>query len=166
MRSKWNKRYEKLDKIPPVSATLVRFYTLASEKRALDIACGVGHNALFLAKRGFKVDAIDVSSVALQKMTKDENIKPILADITQYELPKERYGLVFCANFLERSIFSKIKRTLAPNGILIYETFTYKSQINPAYALKRNELLQIFEDFEIFYYELKEKRAAIVAKKL
>ena len=154
MQNKWNERYRKLDRLPPVNKTLICFYSLASNKRAIDVACGLGQNALFLAKKGFTVDAIDLSQIALQKMVKDSHIRPILADITQYEFPEKRYGLIFCANFLERSIFDKIKSALAYEGIVIYETFTYKADMNPSFTLKQNELIYLFKDFEILYYEL------------
>ena len=75
---RWNEKY-KNDSFPNEPSDLVKkFYTLSRGKKALDIAAGLGRNSIFLAQKGFYVDAIDISDVAVEKLKKlHPNINPI-----------------------------------------------------------------------------------------
>ncbi|WP_200762130.1 class I SAM-dependent methyltransferase [Nitrosophilus alvini] len=159
-KTRWNEKYLKN---PPVSEeaieTLKKFYHLSSGNKALDIACGFGRNAKFLAKVGFLVDAVDISDVALEKLSKTENINTIVADLDEYEIPKKSYDLIVCSYYLNRRLFPFIKEGLKPGGVVIYETFLLSENIKPfkeEYLLRVNELLGLFYDFHIIYYEEKE----------
>ena len=82
--------------------------------RALDIATGKGRNAIFLAARGFSVEAIDISEVALGEARnlsteKGLDIKFKQADLETFELPHDVYDLVLNFNFLQRSLIPKIR---------------------------------------------------------
>ncbi len=168
MKKRWDERYKERKELPPVNQTLMDFFHVARGKRALDIACGMGQNALFLAQKGFEVDAMDISSIALQSLKGKDRIYTILADITKYPLLSFHYDLIVCTNFLERSVLKKMQKALKREGILIYETFTYKKRdFNPRYTLQKNELLQHFLDLEIIHYALKKngEKASLVARK-
>ena len=165
-KERWERRYASSSHIPALCATLESYYHLAPIGRALDIACGVGQNSLFLAQKGFLVDAVDFAKSAIDRIPPHPNIMPILSDMNDFSMGEGRYDLILCANYLERSLFEPIKRALKPGGIVIFETFTYKKQgMNPRYLLGPNELLKAFLDLEVLHYELKGERAAIVAKK-
>ena len=150
--------------------------------RALDIATGKGRNAIFLAERGFQVVAIDISPVALDVARRAAKEKSLAidwqeADLESIELPTSRYDLVLTFNYLERSLVPQIKKTLKPNGWVIFETyltdqFRVGDPINPDYLLRHNELLDFFRDFRVLYYRegkfLQSEgafRAALVAQK-
>ncbi len=164
LKEKWDNRY-RVAKKRAVSEYLKRFYSLAPKGRALDIACGVGHNALFLAQNGFFVDCVDISQEALKQFS-HPNIDKFCMAIEDFDFKK--YTLIVCFNFLERSIFPKMISSLEEGGIVIYEGFTYKSSINPRYRLEKNELFEVFGELEILYYELtlNETKAVVVARKL
>lgn len=164
--NKWNRKYKENPTLPSVNKYVQRFYRLAKGNRALDIACGRGQNAIFLAQKGFEVDAVDISSEALKNLQQVPNIQTYNMDIDKFVFKK--YDLVVVTNFLQRSIFSKMQRALKVNGVVIYETFTYKSAMNPEYCLRPNELVQSFCDMEIVFYQLihKETKAILVARKL
>ncbi|MBI5747375.1 MAG: methyltransferase domain-containing protein [Nitrospirae bacterium] len=68
--SDWDTRYLTGDYSPAKepSRLLAQLLTLLPKGRALDIACGEGRNAIFLAKSGYEVDAVDISSVALERV--------------------------------------------------------------------------------------------------
>ena len=162
-REKWNKKYESgeyLLKDP--SEIIKKFYHLAPKGYALDIACGLGRNALFLAEKGFIVDAMDISDIALEKLKNKENINPIRADLDIYNLPEEKYSLVLNINYLNRRLFPQIKESLIKGGILIFQTFTLHNEKgfmqpkNKDFLLRKNELLKAFSDLYIIYYEEKE----------
>jgi SAM-dependent methyltransferase len=128
----------------------------------LDVAAGTGRNAIFLAERGFRVVAIDISSIALDEARRRAEKKSLAiswqqADLEQIELPQAAYDLIVNFNYLQRSLFPQIRKALKINGRLIFETYLIDQQAighpkNPAYLLNHNELLEQFRDFRILCY--------------
>jgi 2-polyprenyl-3-methyl-5-hydroxy-6-metoxy-1,4-benzoquinol methylase len=130
---------------------------------ALDLACGNGRNAFYLAKLGFTVDAVDISDVALswlQKQVRERQVAvhPKVMNLETALLPKHRYQVILNINYLERSIFDGIKEALLPDGLLFFETMTKDhiailgNQMNPKFVLDYNELLHAFSDLRILHY--------------
>jgi tellurite methyltransferase len=129
---------------------------------ALDIAAGTGRNAIFLAERGFRVVAIDISSIALDEGRRRAEKKSLAiswqqADLEQIELPQAAYDLIVNFNYLQRSLFPQIRKALKINGRLIFETYLIDQQAighpkNLAYLLHHNELLEQFRHFRVLYY--------------
>ncbi|HEX9445991.1 MAG TPA: methyltransferase domain-containing protein [Candidatus Binatia bacterium] len=130
--------------------------------RALDVATGKGRNAIFLAAKGFRVDAVDISAAALQEARRAARAKGravhfIEADLEHADLPAAAYDLVVNFNFLERALISQMKSALKPGGHIIFETHLIDQKElghpkNPAYLLGHNELLDLFKDFRVLYY--------------
>lgn len=130
--------------------------------KALDIATGKGRNALFLAERGFSVEAIDVSTVALEQGRKAAQEKKLAIDFRQadpdsVELPEAAYDLILNFNFLQRALIPKMKKALKIGGHIVFETYLIDQRVlghprNPAYLLGHNELLELFRDFRVLYY--------------
>ena len=129
---------------------------------ALDVAAGTGRNAIFLAERGFRVVAIDISSIALDEARRRAEKKSLpiswqQADLEQIELPQAAYDLIVNLNYLQRSLIPQIKRSLKPAGHVVFETYLIDQLAighpkSPAYLLDRNELLDHFRDFRVLYY--------------
>ncbi len=181
-RERWNKKYSEgkfpLDKPAPF---LTKHYRLANVGNALDIAAGLGRNALFLAEKGFKVDAVDISDVAVEKLSKlHPNINPIQADLDTFVIPENKYDLILNINFLSRRLFPYIKEGLKKDGILIFQTFLKGDEpdlsvpSNPDFLLRKNELLHSFLPLRILFYKeqkvvkcdgTKSWLASLVAKK-
>ena len=134
----------------------------AARGDALDIACGQGRNAVYLAEQGFAVHAIDVSAVALahaQRVAAMKNLSILWdeADLEQTKLPVERYNLVVNVNYLQRSLMSQLKECLKSGGFIIVETYLIDQQRlghpkNPEYLLLHNELLETFRDYRVLLY--------------
>jgi SAM-dependent methyltransferase len=130
--------------------------------RALDIACGTGRNALFLAEKGFKVTAIDISSVALARAEKRALEKSLAilwrqADLENYTLEMAFYDLVVNFDYLQRPLLTAMKAALKIGGFIIFDTYLVDQQAighpkNPDYLLRHNELLDSFRDFRVLYY--------------
>jgi tellurite methyltransferase len=130
--------------------------------RALDIATGKGRNAVFLATKGFRVDAMDISTVALEEAGKMARAKAldvnfVQTDLDHTELPENAYDLVVNFNFLDRGLIPKMKAALKPKGHIIFETYLVDQRElghprNPAYLLAHNELLDLFRGFRVLYY--------------
>ena len=149
--------------------------------RALDIATGEGRNAVFLAKKGFQVDAVDLSEVALKKARRlaRENhvtINTIEADLNTYTIRPGYYDVILNFDYLQRSLIPEIKRGLRRGGIVVYENYTIKQLENTGgKALQRNflldegELPKLFKDFKILVYRQtndgKNARASLIAQK-
>jgi tellurite methyltransferase len=130
--------------------------------RALDIACGSGRNAFFLAEKGFKVTAIDISPVGLAhgaRLVSERSLSIIWrqADLDSIRLPAAAYDLVVNINYLQRALISQIKSALKCGGFVVFETYLIDQQAighpkNPHYLLAHNELLERFRDFRVLYY--------------
>ena len=129
---------------------------------ALDVATGKGRNAIFLAKMGFSVVGIDISTIALEEARRRAAEKSLeiswhRADLEQIELPTAAYNLIVNFNYLQRSLFPQIQRALKPQGHVIFETYLIDQQAighlkNPAYLLNHNELLDHFRSFRVLCY--------------
>lgn len=123
-QKKWNSRYLKNIGGSEPSDILSRYINIATKGRALDIACGNGRNSKFLVQRGFEVDAVDISNVALNQLP-DTNTRMniICQDIDTWQIPQSRYQLIINIRFLDRRLFPMIKKGLKPGGVLIFESF-------------------------------------------
>jgi SAM-dependent methyltransferase len=151
-RKKWDARYLKHQGGSEPSPILTKYWSLASVSNALDIACGNGRNSLFLAEKGFTVDAVDISTVATDRLkAQNPDINVICTDLNAWDIPANRYDLISNIRFLDRRLFPLIQEGLKPGGMLIFESFL-NCETDP-YCLKQNELLRAFHSFRIVYYE-------------
>ncbi len=149
---KWDARYKKRLGGSEPSPILVRYWALAAVGKALDIACGNGRNSVFLAEKGFTVDAVDISTVATNHLRgQHPNINVICTDIDTWEIPQNQYDIIANIRFLDRRLFPLIQHGLKPSGVLVFESFLDGD--TDAYCLKQNELLRIFQSFRVVYYE-------------
>lgn len=159
-RLRWNRKHCAQQAEDGPCQTVQRFVGLATVGRALDIAAGTGADSLFMAQRGFLVEAIDISDQAIFRyMPRHPNMQPICADLDQFEIPRDRYDLIINLRYLNRRLFPYIEEALRPAGLLIFETFIEKSPgvRHPIkrrdYLLRPNELLRSFLGLHILYYE-------------
>jgi SAM-dependent methyltransferase len=106
-RSDWNERYEATELL--WSAGPNRFLVAETEGltagRALDLACGEGRNAIWLAERGWHVTAVDYSDVALARAsriaaTRGVSLELINADLLDWEPDRGAFDLV-CVLYLQ-----------------------------------------------------------------
>lgn len=146
----------------PASDWVTRWASLASPSaRCLDLAAGSGRHARWLAARGLAVTAVDRDAQALTNLKSDcPGINTLVADLESgpWPLDKCRFDLVIVTNYLWRPRFSEILATLAPGGLLIYETFaTGQAQIGrPSRAdflLEPGELLTLCAPLRVHGYE-------------
>jgi SAM-dependent methyltransferase len=93
--------------------------------RALDVACGEGQNAVWLAERGFDVCGVDISTVALHKARALAVSRGVQVDFHEADLdgfvPQGTYELIVCAHYLDRALFPRLEAALEPGGIFIGE---------------------------------------------
>jgi SAM-dependent methyltransferase len=165
-RLKWNEKYQS-ENYPDEPAAIVKQYAnLAGGKNALDIAAGNGRNALFLARQGFVVDAVDISDTGLTQFAgKHPGIHALCVDLDDFDIPANRYDLIINIKFLNRRLFPYIREGLTPGGVLIFQTFLDSpdpGKEQPGcrdYLLRENELLHSFLSLKIpLYQESEEKK--------
>ncbi len=159
---------------------LCELWPLLPSGAALDLACGTGRNALFLAERGLHVTAVDWSGAALDileararsrnlsarriqaleetKRASRAGIDLVQADLERIELPARSFDLILNIQYLQRSLFPQISRALRPNGMLLFETYT-QAQLDfcggprdPAHLLKVGELREAFPELHLLFY--------------
>jgi tellurite methyltransferase len=163
---RWDRQHAQSDGMEVPSSFLRRI--LESDRwemapgRALDVACGKGRNAIYLAGRGFVVTAIDISAVALEKGRKQAEERSLSidwqqADLEQLQFPAADYDLILNINYLQRSLIPQIKTALKTGGHVIVETYLIDQRSvghpkNPDYLLAHNELLNYFRDFRVLCY--------------
>ena len=127
--------------------------------RILDLACGSGRHAVWLAGQGYRVDAVDRDAQALAGMQGIPNIDVSISDIETGNWPAadQRYGGVYngiydgivVSRYLFRPLLSTLAAMLKPGGVLIYETFMlgnedYGRPSNPDYLLQPDELKLVY----------------------
>jgi tellurite methyltransferase len=169
-REKWNDRYARMSTAFPDAPAewLVEHRCLldrsADGRRALDLACGDGRNARFLAELGFQVDALDISDVVVDRLAaaalaRDLTVSARVADLEHAaDLPTEHYDVIVNFNYLQRNLFDRLARALRPGGLLLFETFgrAHVDELGndfPAeFVLGDNELLRAFPGLRVLHY--------------
>lgn len=136
---------------------------LLSGGTALDLAAGMGSNALCLARYGYEVEAIDISLDALRRLQSEARLRKtpvncLVADLDCYPLPRQRYDLVCIFYFFSPSLMPSIINSLKLGGLLFYATFNHlhrsiKPEFNPAYLVPPHGLLRYFPQFLVLLNE-------------
>ena len=119
--------------------------------RVLDLACGGGRHAIWLARQGYQVDAIDRDASAVARMSGINNIHVHIVDLEADKAYtfNHHYDGIIVSRYLHRPLLKTLALILNPNGVLIYETFMlgneqYGKPSNPNFLLQPNELLDVY----------------------
>jgi SAM-dependent methyltransferase len=139
------------------SAWVVRWAPLITRGPVLDVACGGGRHARFLAGKGLEVVALDREWIPFD----EPNIRFLKADLedgSAWPLAGQRFGGIVVTNYLHRPIFPRLTEALGTGGILIYETFMlgnerYGRPSNPRFLLRPGELLEAFRELRLVAFE-------------
>ena len=150
---------------------VIEIFQPSAKKRLklLDLGCGEGRNAVYFAKHGFEVTALDASLAGLRKtkMYAREvgiSLKTVQADILNYKI-KDTYNVIFSTGTLHylspevrQQRFQNYKDCTSSDGINGLSVFVQKPFIarapdaeDTAYPYKSGELLSYYWDWEIVY---------------
>lgn len=163
-RDKWNERYRSGAYAARTHPTrlLADWLPKLPQGRALDVACGAGRNALYLAERGYRVDAVDISGVALDRARASArqrglDIGWIEMDLESEPLPETRYDLIVMVRYTHPPLVAELVNRLKDGGYLLCEEhlLTDREVIGPTNArfrLRPNELLGLAAGLRIIYY--------------
>lgn len=130
----------------------------------LDLACGDGHNGLFLASWGFSIILADRSAEALKQAEESAASLGIAVTLRHIDLEQEKrnpfendlFSAILVFRYLHRPLIPSIRNAIRKGGLLMYETFTTEQAQcgrphNPEHLLKPGELFSWFQDWEIIH---------------
>lgn len=160
---KWDQRYRETPddhQPPPCRVLQENHHLLPATGTALELACGLGANALLLARHGLTTSAWDISAVAIEKLKTQTGQLPLHAQVRDICLeppPTTSFDVIVVSRFLDRSLAPHIIGALHPGGLLYYQTFicdavTDEGPTNPIYRLADNELLHLFAPLRLVVY--------------
>jgi SAM-dependent methyltransferase len=160
----WEERYrsgasERCDEAP----TILLVETLAKlggvRGRAIDLACGAGRNALYLAKLGWTVTAVDGSATAIGLVAQGAaerglRVETKMADLTaaDFQLPRDSFDLVVTAYYLQRDLFDVMKQAVRPGGLVLAIVHTAESEADVSYKrAAAGELRTCFAGWDVWH---------------
>ena len=151
------------------SAWVERWAPLVPRGRVLDLACGGGRHARLFASLGHQVVAVDREP---QSIAGVRFVRADLEDGSPWPLPGEQFQGIVVTNYLHRPLFAAIEQSLAPGGVLIYETFMqgnerYGKPSNPAFLLAPGELWRAFGGLHVVAFEqgrVREPKPAMIQR--
>ena len=157
-----------IDWLPRVSAAL----GAARVPTALDLAMGRGRHAHLLARAGFRTFGVDVKLDVVRDAVARAGADALVvrgwcADLTQTRLPRAVFDVVLVSRYLQRDLFPSIRELVKTGGVVMYETFTVNQQrlgfgpSSPDHLLQPGELRQLFEGFDVVFYEETDVPAAV-----
>jgi SAM-dependent methyltransferase len=130
---------------------------------ALDLACGLGRHALWLASRNWRVCGVDLSDVAIGKLNQSAlalnvRLKLSVGDASEYPFGPARFDLIVLFYHADRSLFSKLVAALKPGGLLIcklsigWDT-NARLTLVASDPLNRNELPTIVPELCVLHHQ-------------
>ncbi len=158
----WEQRYRSQvepSQSPP-HPLLVAAASNRTPGRALDLACGTGHNALWLAENGWDVTAIDGSPAAIEILRDRAGRTGVTVDTqltdlesTGFAIEPARYELIAMCYYFERSLIEHCKRGLVPGGTMVAIALLIEpGKEHSTFRLQPDELRGNFGDWEIQHY--------------
>ena len=140
---------------------VVRFAArLRPGARVLDVACGHGRHARYLAGLGCRVTAVDSDPACGQSLAGAASIDFLLADLEDGPWPFDdrSFDAIVVIHYLHRPLLPKLVAALAPEGLLVYETFATGNERfgrprNPDHLLHARELLDAFAHLRVLAFE-------------
>ncbi len=128
-RERWDARYASEPDEARAAPAWLDELDLPRSGRALDVAAGSGRVALWAARRGMDVTAVDVSPVGLARAREKAraeglSLRTIELDLETEPLPEGPFGLVTCLHYRQPSLWPAMRERLAPGGLLVAELLT------------------------------------------
>ncbi len=159
------------------SSLVVKAISFVKKGKVLDLGAGEGRDSVFLAKKGFKVLAVDSSKYGIHKLNQlakihNVKLKSVVEDITKLKI-KGNYDLIICNNvlhFLHRNdvyaLIENIKKHTKKKGINVISAFFDDDKIKFSFLFKKRELKSFYENgWEILHYK-ENSVAELIARKL
>lgn len=164
-QARWDERYRTggfAERTHP-SALLESWVSRLPLGRALDLACGAGRNSLFLARCGFEVTGIDISSEGLERAAASAEREGLEVNWLRHDLDdglptSGPFEAVCLFRYVNPDLIRQLPGLLAPNGILLVEEHLATDQLvvgpsNPAFRVQPGELRRLLPSLEVLHQE-------------
>ena len=171
----WDARHREVPHEPRACAVLQQHSRhLPQQGQALDLACGRGGNALWLARRGLTVHAWDYSEAGIRYLRAEAakhrlDIRAEIRDVVRNPPEAERFDLLVVSRFLDRALMPALLAAVRPGGLLYYQTFLVghpgPEPRNPDFLLRPGELSGYCEDWEVLHALEQDGQAQLVARR-
>jgi SAM-dependent methyltransferase len=153
----WEHRHRKESEEKAPIAFITDIVRRLKPGKALDLACGTGRHAIWLAREGWSVTAVDGSPAAiaiLEERASGLSIETRIADLErhEYSIPPEAWDLVIISLYLQRDLFEPAKLGVKPGGVLVAITLLADGREPQRHRLQQGELKQYFTGWEILDY--------------
>jgi tellurite methyltransferase len=161
--AEWDERYRAEENSANLSATatplLVESASQLPPGRALDLACGTGRNALWLAQRGWSVTAVDGSPTAIETLRSRAvqlgvTVNTQIADLEKMEFSIDAvcWDLIAMCYYFQRDLLEPCKLGVVPGGCIVSIALLVEpGKVNSPFRLQPGELRGYFEGWEILH---------------
>jgi SAM-dependent methyltransferase len=158
----WEQRYrsqEQPSESPP-HPLIIEAANSLPPGRVLDLACGTGHNALWLARQGWSVTAIDGSPTAIETLRRRAGNLPLtveaqIADLegSAFAIEPARYDLIAMCYYFQRNLVEQCRQGLPPGGVIVAIALLIEpGKEHSTFRLQPSELRGYFADWDILHY--------------
>jgi len=136
-------------------------HLVPAQGRVLDVACGHGRHAWWFHQRNHPLTLVDRSQEAIESITiAAASREAVVADIENGPWPfaGREFDAVVVTNYLWRPLLPTLLASLAPGGVLIYETFAQGNETvgkpsRPDFLLRSRELLEVCRGLRVVAFE-------------
>lgn len=170
-RRRWDGRHAVVDGGAPAppDALRGRLDLLPARGRALDLACGRGAVAVWLALHGLDVDAVDVSPVALDAgsalaAANEVEVRWHLADLDD-GLPAGSWDVIVCQRFRDPALYPALAAALSPGGLLVLTVLSEVGDEGGRFRAVPGELLTAFAGLDVLHHEEGDGEATLLARR-
>ncbi|MDA8194022.1 MAG: methyltransferase domain-containing protein [Thermaerobacter sp.] len=176
-RRRWNSRYRAQkaamghNTVALPDRVLVEVTRSLAPGRAVDVACGMGRNALWLARQGWQVDAIDIAREALEELRQAAESRMLdrlfimEEDLDAWRPAPNTYDFGTMVLFWDPRVLAHLKRAVRPGGLVLVRSLLAPSgqpDVGPHY-LRPGELREWFKGWTIRHNLEDEGMAMILA---
>lgn len=171
----WDTRHREVPHEPQACTVLQQHSGyLPQQGQALDLACGRGGNALWLARRGLTVHAWDYSEAGIKYLRAEAekhrlDLQAEVRDVVLNPPEAGRFDLLVVSQFLDRNLMPALLAAIRPGGLLYYQTFLVghagPGPRNPDFLLRPGELSGYCEDWEVLHSLEQDGQAQLVARR-
>jgi SAM-dependent methyltransferase len=160
----WNAHYADPEyNAAPPDALLIHLAEGLAPGRALDLACGTGRHAIYLARLGWQVTAVDAAPAAIDRLRRAApEIDAQVADLErgEYRIEPASFDLICDFYYLQRDLFAAIREGVRPGGV-----FAGAIHLHGTFSLDSGALRNEFTGWKIPYYSERDGVARIIARR-
>ena len=140
---------------PPPDPLLVSIADTLAPGDALDLACGAGRHAIYLARLGWRVTAVDAARSGMERLRRAApEVDARVADLErdEYRIPAAAFDLICDFYYLQAGLFPSIRDGLRPGGIFAGAIHLPEPGRASSYSLPSGRLREEFAGWKVLYY--------------